>query len=70
MYIYHDRLTDNYKSFSTLQALSNNTGIPYGTLQNHFSRQQKSRYVTKEAEIIIKTDIIKTSRKITKNRKP
>ena len=62
MYIYHDRLTDTYKAFSTLKALSNTTKIPYNTLVNKFSRDQLDRYTTKEAEVITKTKLIKTRR--------
>lgn len=65
MYIYHDRLKDNYKAFTTLTALSNAVGIPYDTLMNHFSRDKLKRYTTKKAEVIVKTPLIKSKRKLT-----
>lgn len=63
MYILHDRLIDKYTAFSTLQALSDKSGIPYNTLINHFSRLKKDRYVTRDAEVVIRTDLVKKTRK-------
>lgn len=63
MYIKHDRINDKYHLYTTLAALSEKSGIPYGTLQNHFSRRKANRMVTRDANVIIKVKPIKNRRK-------
>lgn len=63
MYIYHDRINDEYKAFSTLTGVADHSNIPIDTLKNHFSRKKIKRWVSKNAEVIVNTDLIKGERK-------
>lgn len=60
MYIYHDRINDVYTPYGNLKILADETGISYHTLQNHFTRAKKGRYITKDAEVIVKSQLIKS----------
>lgn len=60
MYIYHDRINDVYTPYGNLKILADETDISYHTLQNHFTRAKKERYITKDAEVIVKSKLIKS----------
>lgn len=64
MYIYHDRKTDDLFVFSTMRAISQNTGINLDTIKYNLSRLKKKSYEKKEDFKIVKTKLIRVKKNI------
>jgi len=62
MYIYHNLKTGEYKAYTSRQALADQIGISKDTLANKFSRDKKTTWTTKDAEVITKTTAITNKR--------
>lgn len=63
VYILRDLITDDYRPYSTMSALSKKEKIPYSTIQNYLTRRGKDRFTTKDARIIIKAKLMRNRRK-------
>lgn len=61
IYIYHNKTNGQLLAFSSLKAISVNTGIGYDTLIYNFSRQSKEFYERDDFKIV-KTELIKSKR--------
>ncbi|WP_394749545.1 hypothetical protein [Spongiimicrobium salis] len=62
-YIYHNKETEEYKLFSSIKALSDNTGLNYDTLSYQFSRKGRLQYSKKDVFVITRTEAISSKRK-------
>ncbi len=62
MYIYHKN--DDYRAFSSLRAVADNTGINYDTLLYNFSRKKAERMSITDGSRIIKTEVITSKRSV------
>lgn len=61
MYIYHNKINDQLLAFSSLKAISINTGINYDTLIYQFSRLKREFYERDEFRVV-RTELIRSER--------
>lgn len=57
IYIYHNKTTNQYLSFSNLKAITTHTGISYDSLIYNFNKKNLSEYI-KDTITITKTKAI------------
>lgn len=62
MYIYHNKVTNEYKAYSNPSAISQNEPIKIDRIKYHFFKKKVKEWHYKDEFAIIRTDLVKSKR--------